>query len=114
MARFARARRYYGNRTVYINRARGFAGRGYARARGINNRFFGISPGFLVGAAAGYLMPHNQLLDNGAVIAAVVPVRGLGIVKQGAQGYVFAHALKSLISGGIGNVPQTLGTNTVI
>lgn len=107
MARFRRFKRYG---------SRAYAGgkRFYGRARSVNNKFFGVNMGFIAGAAAGYFLPHNQLIDNGAVIAAVVPVKGLGIVKQASQGYVFAHAVKSLISGGIGNVPNTFSNNTVI
>lgn len=106
MARFqrfrSRARGYYNNRAVYIN-----------RARNVNKRFFGVTPEFLIGAGAGLLMPHNQMIDNVAVIGAVAPLK-MGKVKQVASGYVFAHACKSLIGGGIGNIPGTLSNSTVI
>lgn len=110
MARFRRFRNAYANRAAYYSRAKGY----YGRAQGINNKFLGINSMFLIGAAGGWFLPHNQLIDNAAVLAAVAPIKGLGPVKKAAQGYVFTHAAKSLISGGIGNMPNTLQGTTVI
>lgn len=106
MARFSkfrsRARGYYNNRAVY-----------YTKARNVNNKWFGITPEFLIGAGAGMFMPHNQLIDNVAVIGLAAPVK-LGKAKQFAAGYVFVHAAKSILAGGVGNIGGTLSSSTVI
>lgn len=58
----------------------------------------GVSTPFILGAALGWL-DYDQKMNipaGATLVAATVPMRGLGSVKQVAQGVVFANAIQSL------------------
>lgn len=96
MARYRRFRSYAG-------RARRFGSRAWGRAKG-----FGISTPWLIGAVAGF-MNFLPVPGNIALIAAVAPVKGLGAIKAGAQGYIGGQLIRSMI-GGTGSSAASSGS----
>jgi len=79
---------------------RRYNARGYSRrSRRSKSGFGGISMPFLIGAALGWTDQDTKLgIPQEAIVgAAVIPVRGLGPIKQAAQGCTFANVVQSFM-----------------
>lgn len=103
----------------YRAKARSYGKRGYGYAkRGYNfsNKSYGgkfgltITPAFIAGAVAAFVVPDNAMLDAGGIALACAPVKGLGPAKGAAQGYVLGQLMQQFVLPKLGiNVPNLMG-----
>lgn len=106
MARFSRARKYWGNRKAYFGKARGYAKSAYARS-GLN-----ITPEFMAGFGAAFVVPDNPMLDAGSIIGATLPLKGMGKIKGVSQGYLLGQLTQQFILPKLGiNFGNVMGGN---
>lgn len=112
MARFQRARNAYANRRVYYGKARGYASKAYAKS-GLN-----LSPAFIAGAAASFVLPKTGintagLVDTAIIAGATAPIKGLGQAKGACQGYLFGKVIQSFLGNPLTSQAGNGGANVI-
>lgn len=106
MARFSRARKYYGNRKAYYAKARGYGKKAYNMA-GLR-----ITPEFMAGFGAAFVVPDNAMLDAAAIVGTTLPIKGLGKVRGVASGYLLGQLTQQFILPKLGiNFGNVMGGN---
>lgn len=106
MARFRRARAAWSNRKAYYGRARGYAKRAYGKT-GLT-----ITPSFMAGFGAAFVVPDNPMLDAGSIVVSTFPIRGKGKFEQLAKGYLLGQLTQQFILPKLGiNFGNIMGGN---
>jgi len=94
--RYKRARGYARRGYGYARRGYSMAGRSYGSKIGLS-----ISPAFIAGVLIGLTDLDQKIPAHAVLIGAAAPVKGLGVVKAGAQGIIFGNTIQQLRNSGV-------------
>lgn len=87
-------KRYTKTKTIWRNRARYAYGKG---RKAYNKMGLNINMPFMAGFAGAFILPENEMLTVGSLVGATAPIKGLGMVKGAAQGYVLGQVTQKWI-----------------
>lgn len=110
--RFRRTRSAWGNRRAYVSRARGYARGGYNRMNKSYGGRFGlrITPTWAASFVAAFVVPDNSMIDAAAIAGATAPVKGMGMIRDAASGYLAGQLTQQFILPKLGiNINNIMG-----